>query len=91
MFHNLVEEKNSIVEWLKPRVKYITLVDFGQLTSVNEMEKECTNWGYNSETYAVEPCLQCQYRDMYWAFNLPGFGDTVITQYLVSLSNQAKK
>ena len=83
LFHNLVTEKNALVEWMKPRIKYLTLVDFGQLTSVEEMEEECQKWGF--ENYNIDPCLQCQYRDMYWAFNVPGFGDTIITQYLVSL------
>jgi len=83
LFHNLVEEKNAIVEWVKPKVKYFTLVDFGELTSIQEMELECKQWGFTK--YNVEPCLKCQYKDMYWAFNIPGLGDTVITQYLVSL------
>ena len=83
LFHNLVEEKNVFVEWMKPKVKYFTLVDFGELTSIQEMELECKKWGFTK--YNVEPCLKCQYKDMYWAFNVPGLGDTVITQYLVSL------
>jgi len=83
LFHNLVEEKNAFVEWMKPKVKYFTLVDFGELTSIKEMEEECKKWGFTK--YNVEPCLKCQYKDMYWAFNVPGLGDTVITQYLVSL------
>ncbi len=84
LFHNLVEEKNAFAEWAKPKIKYFTLVDFGELTSIKEMEEECKKWGFTN--YKVEPCLKCQYRDMYWAFNIPGLGDTVITQYLVSLN-----
>ena len=91
LFHNLVEDKNSLIEWVKPRIKYLTLVDFGQLTSVEEMEEECQKWGFKSGSYNVEPCLQCTYRDMHWALNVPGFGDTVITQYLVSLQTKAQK
>lgn len=83
LFHNLVEEKNTFVEWMKPKVKYFTLVDFGELTSIKEMEEECKNWGFSK--YNIDLCLHCKYRDMYWAFNVPGLGDTIITQYLVSL------
>lgn len=90
LFHNLVEEKNALVEWMKPRIKYLTLVDFGQLTSVKEMEEECRKWGFEDEEFQIDPCLKCQYRDMYWALNIPGLGDTVITQYLVYLNCDPK-
>lgn len=83
LYHNLVTEKSLFVDWFKPKIKYLTLVDFGLLTTVAEMEKECQEW--HVKDYQVNKCLECTYADMHWILNLPGIHDTPITQYLVEV------
>jgi len=86
MYHNLVEKKDSFINILKPNLKYLTLVDFGQLTSVNEMHECVKSWGVGADSYSVTPLLSCLYGEMAWYLNNSLFGgNTVITQYLVEI------
>lgn len=85
LYHNLVENKNWFLAWLKPRIKYFTLVDFGALTSIQEQEEIIkAQWGVPK--FKIEPLLSCKYGQMSLAFNFfPFVRSWVITQYLVTL------
>jgi SAM-dependent methyltransferase len=84
LYHNLVERKTWFLSWFKPKIKYISLVDFGQLTSKQEQEDIISrDWGISD--YTIEPLLECKYGEMHWLLNVPIVRDYRITQYLVSL------
>ena len=84
LYHNLVQEKSWFLSWFKPRIKYFSLVDFGQLTSKKEQEEIIANdWGISD--YTIEPLLECSYGEMHWLLNFPIIRDYRITQYLVTL------
>ena len=86
MYHNLVEKKDSFINILKPNLKYLTLVDFGQLTSVNEMHECVKSWGVGADSYSVTPLLSCLYGEMAWYLNNSLFGgNTVITDHQAQL------
>lgn len=86
LYHNLVDNKNWFLSWLKPRIKYFTLVDFGALTSVKEQEEIISGWGVKK--FRIEPLLTCKYGQMSLAFNfIPVIRNWMITQYLVTLES----
>lgn len=84
LYHNLVEEKSWFLSWFKPKIKYISLVDFGALTSKKEQEDIISkDWGITD--FTIEPLLECKYGEMHWLLNIPIVREYKITQYLVSL------
>ena len=74
------------MDWFKPRIKYLTLVDFGLLTTVDEMELECKDWGVDK--YSVTKCLECTYKEMHWALGVPGIAQNKVTQYLIDIHHK---
>jgi len=95
MYHNLSQDEGwtlTIKRALKPLVKYVTLVDFGRLTTVDEMEaiiKRSTD-----KPMLIEPLLKCKWSEMYFlagwlepfARILPGKKvSTNVVQYLVTV------
>lgn len=83
LYHNLVHQKHWFLTWIKPKIKYISLVDFGALTSIDEQKEIIKDWGITN--YTIEPLLACQYGQMHWMLNIPFIRGITITQYLVSL------
>ena len=84
LYHNLVPEKTWFLSWFKPRIKYLSLVDFGKLTSKQEQEDIITN-DWEISDYTIEPLLECSYGEMHWLLNIPIIRNYRITQYLVTL------
>ena len=56
MYHNLINEKYissralNVKRWIKPLIQYITLVDFGKITTTNEM------WEFINKTVPNSKC-----------------------------------
>jgi len=67
LYHNLSQDEGmmlTIKRTLKPLVKYFTLVDFGRLTTVGEMQailKRTTD-----KEFLIEPLLKCKWSEMYF-------------------------
>lgn len=45
MFLTLFQDRNKIVEWLKPRIKYFTSVEFGDSMYKDQLEKIISDSG----------------------------------------------
>ena len=82
MYHNLVQKSTFLLSFIKPRIKYLTLVDFGKLTTCDEMEGICTQWGFQ---HTIEPLLTCTYGEMNPLMSFLPVSKSKITQYLVTL------
>ena len=87
MYHNLVEEKNITMSFLKPKLKYASLVDFGRLTSLTEFKNLLITWGYEIENTKIEILLQNKLKNVYFIFKyIPEYFNTDLKQYLVSIN-----
>ena len=87
MYHNLVEEKNITMSFLKPKLKYVSLVDFGRLTSLTEFKNLLITWGYEIENTKIEILLQNKLKNVYFIFKyIPEYFNTDLKQYLVSIN-----
>lgn len=86
LYHNLVLQKGVVLSYVKPLIKYVSLVDFGKLTSVDEMTEECRDaWGF--PTPEIDVLLSCTWGEMNPFLNVPFVRGQQIEQYLVRLAN----
>lgn len=86
MYHNLVEEKNITMRFLKPKIKYISLVDFGRLTSLTEFKNLIITWGYEIQNIEIEILLQSKLKNTYFIFKyMPEYFNNDINQYLITI------
>ena len=91
LYHNLInnDEYTELFAFFKSTILYyITLNDFGKLTTVNMMNdiltKKCDIF---SDKISMNVLLKCKYKDMFSLFNLiPYFRDCEIKQYLITIS-----
>jgi len=96
MYHNLSKDEGCVLcikRTLKPMIKYFTLVDFGRLTTVDEMKailKRSTD-----KEFLIEPLLKCKLSEMYFVAGwlepfarlfTGGKVSTNVVQYLVSIA-----
>lgn len=107
LYHNLVPDADAntlstnVGRWMKPAIAYISLVDFGRLTTVGEMEKclhELCNPAGGEERQivrkvSIEPLLQCTVSEMkpeifWWAPYLNA--DRSMIQYLCRVEMEGK-
>lgn len=87
MYHNLFREKNDLVAFIKPRLKYFTLNDFGRLTTIDEMEHIILSWGFDS--FEINEKIECCFGDITPLFRyIPVLNKMKIYQYLVCLNNK---
>ena len=91
LYHNLInnDEYTELFAFFKSTILYyITLNDFGKLTTVNMMNdiltKKCDIF---SDKISMNVLLKCKYKDMFSLFNLiPYFRDCEIKQYIITIS-----
>jgi len=96
MYHNLAKDEGfglSIKRTLKPLIKYITLVDFGRLTTITEMKailKRSTD-----KDFLIEPLLKCKLSEMHFLVGWMepfarlftcGKVSTSVIQYLITIA-----
>ena len=84
LFHNLVHEKNALLNYIKPKIKYVTSIDMGRLTSLDDMisyldKQLCPN-------YSIIKSNQCQYKDLHPILNMPFIYNIVSTQYTINIT-----
>ncbi len=94
MYHNLVEDHEATWFWraTKPLLYYVTLVDFGRLTTLSEMRASLRT--LTPRSCAINPLLSCTLAEMHplsWIaaalMNVykKGSGNRKIVQYLVEV------
>jgi len=84
LYHNLLENNNLCLDIIKPRLKYITLVDFGRTTTVEEMHQNICDWKLN-RNYSIYRLISCRCGDLNLFLNLPILGDYIIEQYVIDI------
>ena len=82
MYHNLTQTKNNFLSIIKPKIKYLTMVDFGRLTTITEMT---TFLNENiSNLFDINLNISCKYSDISY-LNIPYLKNEVIEQYLIHI------
>lgn len=93
MYHNLVDEKKisskslKFLKKIKPILKYIILIDYGKVTTVNEMWNFLNNYTQNSKV-SVDILLSAtlaQALRLPKIFNL-GYLGTKLDQYIIKIT-----
>lgn len=85
MFHNLVEKKDKWLEFMKPRIRRMTGVDFGVLTSSAEMREHLARWGFDK--FDISLSLSAKYSEMNkWLGIFPAVGDMMCDQFIISIN-----
>ena len=96
LYHNLVPDNEAtwFWRWSKPLLVYLTLCDFGKLTTLTEMD--VTMKSMTNRPYKMAPLLECQLSDMHvlgwivsWIVNQfkSGGGDRKVSQYLLEVES----
>ena len=85
LFHNLVREKTIFLDYIKPNIKYLTSIDMGRLTSLDDMiyyldEQMCHN-------YSIIKSSQCKYKDLHPVLNIPFIHNKVSIQYTTTITH----
>ena len=68
LYHNLVENKSVLLNFIKPKIKYITLIDMGRLTQFDDMtyyqdSNKCDN-------YSIIKSRICKYSQLHPILNI---------------------
>tara|TARA_B110000967_G_C18895047_1_gene569997 strand:+ start:1958 stop:2614 length:657 start_codon:yes stop_codon:yes gene_type:complete len=82
MYHNLTHSENKFLSIIKPKIKYLTMIDFGRLTTIKEMD-DFLNENI-SNLFDINLNISCKYSDISY-LNIPFFKDEVIEQYLIQI------
>lgn len=94
LYHNLVPDEEATWFWriTKPLLVYVTLVDFGKLTTLTEMRQAMQ--AMTSKSFTMKPLLTCTLSEMHvmgWLTTVilnrfkSGGGDRKIEQYLIEV------
>lgn len=88
LFHNLFKEKNNVLAYLKPKLKYITLNDFGRLTTVNEMKDIIEN-KWNFKKFIINQKISsCMGETITFINYIPYLKNIKLYQFLIKIHNQ---
>lgn len=95
LYHNLVQDDEATWFWRasKPLLNYLTLVDFGRLTTMTEMRQSLQDMS-GKKPFTIKPLLECTLSDMHvlgWFVTFvlnrfkSGGGERKIVQYLMEV------
>ena len=84
MYHNLLDNPSRCLDIIKPRLKYVTLIDFGRTTTQDKMHRYINEWKLD-RNYSIYPLVSCRYGDLNICLNLPILGDNTIDQYVIDI------
>lgn len=62
LYNNLQELDNRVLRFIKPKLKYLTSVDFGKLTTISEFKSEMNLHKISNK---IELLLSCRFCDMH--------------------------
>ena len=82
LYHNLTQTNNTLLSIIKPKIKYLTMIDFGRLTTVQDMTSFLNE--HITHSFEINLNISCKYSDISY-LNIPYLKDEIIEQYLIRI------